>query len=392
MVCCAAWGCSVRPGQGRMMHRFPQDAQRRAVWTAKIRRLGWSPSAYSYLCSDHFDETQYERKPEGRKQLKPNAVPTVFAFSRDKGKKHHRSPRKRTATFTEETSPAKVMQSDHTYARNQNSSEPDDEADPPPEFPLVKHSGCQTDSLHKRSVGTQVSVRTLQRHNMNSACISPVDLQVRLAWTPGRQVRLARGAWTPLAGGRLYYTGPSQCYMRLVIMSEEERRAVLNECHNQQGTGTHRGVRGTRDRVVAGYYWHTITRDVTDWVRRCPPCQLNDPIKTVAPVLHPIKADSQPESPLVRHTGCQTDSLHKRSVGTQLSMRTLQRHNRNSGTRTILSCKNLRLDTTTGPLSTSQALLMIATPMKLSRPAKRPHRDLKEEEDEDEEASVTVTI
>eukprot|EP00064_Thunnus_orientalis_P010950 superscaffoldBa00001532_g10979 len=51
--------------------------------------------------------------------------------------------------------------------------------------------------------------------------------------------------------GRLFYSGQNQLYMRLVLMSVEERWAVLNKCHNQQGTGNHSGV--TRDCVVAGY-------------------------------------------------------------------------------------------------------------------------------------------
>ncbi|KAM3590304.1 uncharacterized protein V6R79_007201 [Siganus canaliculatus] len=88
---------------------------------------------------------------------------------------------------------------------------------------------------------------------------------------------------------RLFYTGPNKNYMRLVVLSEEEKTAILSECHNQPGTGNHNGIRGTRNRVVAGYYWPTITKDVTDWIRCCHQCQLNDPMKTVAPVLHPIK-------------------------------------------------------------------------------------------------------
>ncbi|GAA6095043.1 uncharacterized protein LOC100692678 isoform X1 [Tachysurus ichikawai] len=44
------------------------------------------------------------------------------------------------------------------------------------------------------------------------------------------------------------------------------------------------GVRGTQNRVIAGYYWSTIIHDVKEWVRSCHRCQVNDPIKTVAPV------------------------------------------------------------------------------------------------------------
>uniref|UniRef100_A0A3Q3B746 Integrase catalytic domain-containing protein n=1 Tax=Kryptolebias marmoratus TaxID=37003 RepID=A0A3Q3B746_KRYMA len=71
---------------------------------------------------------------------------------------------------------------------------------------------------------------------------------------------------------------------RLVVLLEGEKTAVLRECHNNPGTGNHNEIRTTRDRIVAGYYWLTI-KDV----KGCHRCQLNDPMKTVAPVLHSIK-------------------------------------------------------------------------------------------------------
>lgn len=51
------------------------------------------------------------------------------------------------------------------------------------------------------------------------------------------------------------------------MLSEEQKRAVLQECHYNSGRGNHNGVRRTRDRVIAGYYWSTIKADVTDWVK-----------------------------------------------------------------------------------------------------------------------------
>lgn len=66
---------------------------------------------------------------------------------------------------------------------------------------------------------------------------------------------------------QLFYTGPSRQYMRLVVLSEEQKQAVLQECHHNPGKGNHNGVRRTRDRVIAGYYWSTIKADVTDWVK-----------------------------------------------------------------------------------------------------------------------------
>ncbi|MBN3293093.1 GIN1 protein, partial [Polypterus senegalus] len=88
---------------------------------------------------------------------------------------------------------------------------------------------------------------------------------------------------------QLFYTGPNRQYFRLVVMSEEQKRAVLTECHDNPGTGNHHGVRGTRDRVITGYFWPSLIKDVANWVRCCHRCQLNGPIKTVTPVLHSVK-------------------------------------------------------------------------------------------------------
>uniref|UniRef100_A0A672G6V4 Gypsy retrotransposon integrase-like protein 1 n=1 Tax=Salarias fasciatus TaxID=181472 RepID=A0A672G6V4_SALFA len=103
-----------------------------------------------------------------------------------------------------------------------------------------------------------------------------------------RRVRRMAPSFTT-KDNRLFYTGPSMQYMRLVVFSEEEKKAVLMECHNNPGTGNHNGARSTRNRVVAGYYWPTMIKDTNEWVRCCHRCQMNDPIKTIAPALHPIK-------------------------------------------------------------------------------------------------------
>ncbi|KAI7790328.1 hypothetical protein IRJ41_009962, partial [Triplophysa rosa] len=68
-----------------------------------------------------------------------------------------------------------------------------------------------------------------------------------------------------IKGDRLFYTGPIKQYMRLVVLSEEEKRSVLAECHDNPGTGNHCGIRGTQNRVVAGYYWSTLIHDVKEW-------------------------------------------------------------------------------------------------------------------------------
>lgn len=71
----------------------------------------------------------------------------------------------------------------------------------------------------------------------------------------------------PSADSQLFYTGPSRQYMRLVVVSEEQKLVVLQQSHCNPDTGNHYGVRRTRDKVVSGYYWSTISNDVNEWVR-----------------------------------------------------------------------------------------------------------------------------
>ncbi|TSL61115.1 ATP-binding cassette sub-family E member 1 [Bagarius yarrelli] len=91
-----------------------------------------------------------------------------------------------------------------------------------------------------------------------------------------------------IKGGRLYYVGPNRTYMRLVVMSEDEKKFALNECHENIETGTHHGMRGTRNRVISSYYWPALIRDVTEWVKSCERCQSNFG-KTGMPALNAVK-------------------------------------------------------------------------------------------------------
>ena len=87
---CIAAGCNTVSGKGYSLHKFPRDESLRAKWTraVKLQRAGWKgPTAYSVLCSKHFEadcfitEGVRYRDAVGlpaKKQLKPNAIPTIF--------------------------------------------------------------------------------------------------------------------------------------------------------------------------------------------------------------------------------------------------------------------------------------------------------------------------
>ncbi|XP_062385638.1 uncharacterized protein LOC134072799 [Sardina pilchardus] len=107
MPCCAAYGCSVRPGRDKRVHYFPRDPTRRKRWEQGVRRKDWTPNNYSLLCEDHFEESQYEsHRADGLRKLKPNAVPTKFVFSKPERK---RNSSKRPPKMKVEVGP------DHAY-------------------------------------------------------------------------------------------------------------------------------------------------------------------------------------------------------------------------------------------------------------------------------------
>ncbi|XP_071658208.1 gypsy retrotransposon integrase-like protein 1 isoform X4 [Patagioenas fasciata] len=87
---------------------------------------------------------------------------------------------------------------------------------------------------------------------------------------------------------KLFYIGKDRKQMRLVIVSDEEKKKVLEKCH-ENAAGTHHGISRTLTLVESSYYWTSITNDVKQWtddvnVRTC---------KTIKSFLNKYCADHQ---------------------------------------------------------------------------------------------------
>lgn len=51
------------------------------MWVNAIRRENWSPTKTSRICGEHFKKTDYVIKPGcNMKILKPDSVPSIFAY------------------------------------------------------------------------------------------------------------------------------------------------------------------------------------------------------------------------------------------------------------------------------------------------------------------------
>ena len=74
-----------------------------------------------------------------------------------------------------------------------------------------------------------------------------------------------------LVNGVLYKRGFSQPYLRCLI--PEEVDYVMQEVH-QGVRGNHSGPRSLVHKLIqAGYYWPTMQKDVTAYVKVCDKCQ-----------------------------------------------------------------------------------------------------------------------
>uniref|UniRef100_K7FH64 THAP domain containing 4 n=1 Tax=Pelodiscus sinensis TaxID=13735 RepID=K7FH64_PELSI len=66
--------------------RFPlKDSKRLIQWLKAVQRDNWTPTKYSFLCSEHFTKESFSKRLEDQHRLlKPTAVPTIFPFTEKK--------------------------------------------------------------------------------------------------------------------------------------------------------------------------------------------------------------------------------------------------------------------------------------------------------------------
>ncbi|GAB1862378.1 THAP-type domain-containing protein [Camponotus japonicus] len=76
---CVALNCSNLSENGFLLFSIPTNVERRKKWLQSLRREQWIPTKSACVCEVHFDDSQFEnRRADGWKKLKPNAVPTIF--------------------------------------------------------------------------------------------------------------------------------------------------------------------------------------------------------------------------------------------------------------------------------------------------------------------------
>lgn len=155
VICCAAVNCSNRQGKGEKravsFHRFPlKDSKRLIQWLKAVQRDNWTPTKYSFLCSEHFTKDSFSKRLEDQHRLlKPTAVPSIFHLSEKKrgAGGHGRARRKTTGAVRGHTSPA-------TGKGTTGSSPPSgDNLMAKPESRKLKRASPQNDAAPKATPG-----------------------------------------------------------------------------------------------------------------------------------------------------------------------------------------------------------------------------------------------
>ncbi|XP_047432488.1 protein N-lysine methyltransferase METTL21A isoform X2 [Mugil cephalus] len=159
---CAAVNCTNRftvltRYRGITFHRFPKAKELRKQWEAAVRRKGFSASASSMLCSEHFRPEDFDRTGQ-TVRIRAGVVPSVFSFPA-----HLQAP---APTRTSRTS--RKARETLSLDRSQPVREPEPEPLP---VPTVDHSYAlpsSHDDLKVRLREALARVESLERERRNA--------------------------------------------------------------------------------------------------------------------------------------------------------------------------------------------------------------------------------
>ena len=79
----------------------------------------------------------------------------------------------------------------------------------------------------------------------------------------------------------------------VLFVPESMKMEILKEAHGGQFTG-HDGIFKTKERILNCYYWPGMDKDINDFLKRCPKCQLRTKVNVSHTELQPLPQCSQP--------------------------------------------------------------------------------------------------
>uniref|UniRef100_K7F4E9 Gypsy retrotransposon integrase-like protein 1 n=1 Tax=Pelodiscus sinensis TaxID=13735 RepID=K7F4E9_PELSI len=90
-----------------------------------------------------------------------------------------------------------------------------------------------------------------------------------------------------LEDGTLYHSAKGR---KVIVVHTMKEARTLFERYHDSFMGGHEGIFKTRNIMTSKYYWPGMTRDIVDWVVRCPTCQKQGKKLHVDNSLRSIKA------------------------------------------------------------------------------------------------------
>lgn len=117
MPICEAWNCDNSDDcPGTTLHRFPVDSPTLLkAWVHNVNLPApWEPTEDSVLCSDHFLERCFVRTGSTA-GLRPDAVPTIFAYPDDRQQDVIGSVSDNTARPAKSSEGSESSSLDHSY-------------------------------------------------------------------------------------------------------------------------------------------------------------------------------------------------------------------------------------------------------------------------------------
>lgn len=135
---CTAFNCESTNQSDVKFFKFPlYNRQKLKKWLTNMKWKDWTPSRFSVLCSNHFEEKYIDRSSKFVK-LRQDAVPTIFSFPDHKEKrtavinprsKRYKPPSGKTSqTNPAQSLPAATPKTAKLTVQNQEPSQTEEEA------------------------------------------------------------------------------------------------------------------------------------------------------------------------------------------------------------------------------------------------------------------------
>ncbi len=128
--CVPRCSASSRYNSVLSFHRFPQDASLGAKWLHRVRRVHFTVTQHTKVCTRHFKEGLIRTTAKGKRFLSPGAVPSLFEWNNYSVRRRTGVWDRRPKQSTSEPEPEDIEPIDEDEAAPDEEVVPEQEARP----------------------------------------------------------------------------------------------------------------------------------------------------------------------------------------------------------------------------------------------------------------------